>query len=204
MIEQRTDEWHMQRLGKITASRIGDVMARTKSGYGAARKNYMAELLVERVTGTWTQGFISKEMQWGTDQEPHARTEYEMETGNVVVESGFVQHPEMWFTGGSPDGFVSDDGLIEIKCPNTATHLGYILGNAIDRRYQLQMQWCMECAQLGWCDFVAYDPRVQAPVPRLWVVRYDRDNELIGEITAEVRKFEAELEAMERQLRERV
>lgn len=127
MTEQRTPEWFAERLGKITASRIADVVGKTKSGgYGAARKNYLAELLCQRLTGRQEDKFTSAAMQHGTDTEPAARAMYMLETGADVSETGFIPHPSIAMSGASPDGLVGTDGLIEIKCPNTATHLEFL------------------------------------------------------------------------------
>jgi putative phage-type endonuclease len=126
-MEQRTDEWFSARLGCVTASRTADVMAKTKSGYGASRENYMAQLITERLTGQASDGFSSAAMQWGTETEPQAREAYEFFTGETVEETGFVLHPSIKHFGASPDGLVGQDGLIEIKCPNTATHIDTLL-----------------------------------------------------------------------------
>jgi len=127
MTEQRTDEWFAQRLGKVTASRVADVMAKTKTGYSASRENYMAQLVVERLTQTKAESFTNAAMQWGTDQEPFARAAYEAAQGVMVEEVGFMSHPDIEMAGASPDGLVGDDGLLEIKCPNTATHIETLL-----------------------------------------------------------------------------
>ncbi|QDP58720.1 MAG: putative exonuclease [Prokaryotic dsDNA virus sp.] len=202
MDAQRTDEWFAARLGRVTASRIADVMAKTKTGYGAGRKNYMAELLCERLTGAAQERFTNAAMQWGTEQEPMARDAYAFITGRDVEEVGFVDHPSIPMTGASPDGFVGGDGLIEIKCPNTATHLDTLTEEKIERKYLLQMQWQMACTGRAFCDFASYDPRLPAEL-QLWVKRVDRDADLIAEIEDEVRKFLAELDATEAKLRAR-
>jgi putative phage-type endonuclease len=200
MIEQGTQEWLQQRCGRITASRIVDVMAKTKSGYGASRKSYMTELLVERVTGVPTEHYVNAAMQWGTDQEPHAREEYAMRYGVDVEQTGYVAHPAMDFAGASPDGLVGYDGLVEIKCPATATHIETILNGKVPRKYLLQMQWQMACTASDWCDFVSYDPRINDARLNLYCTRVQRDNALIAEIESEVRKFEEELRLMEQEL----
>jgi len=105
-MEQRSPEWFAARLGKVTASRIADVMATTKSGYGAGRANYMAELICERMTGKRQEGYTNAAMQWGTDQEPFARAAYEFLTDRTVSEVGFIDHPTIPMSGASPDGLV--------------------------------------------------------------------------------------------------
>lgn len=202
MAEQRTDIWFKQRCGKVTASRIADIMAQTKSGPGAARKNYLAELLTERLTGEPRQGFTSAAMEWGTEQEPRARAMYSFHSGNQVVEIGFVPHPSIAGTGASPDGLVYESGLVEIKCPNTATHIETLRGARIDRKYLLQMHWQMVCAEREWCDFVSFDPRLPDPM-QLHVQRVEKDAELAEEITAAVTQFLTELNEAEAELRDR-
>ena len=191
-MEQRTDEWFAARLGKVTASRIGDIMAKTKSGYGAARKNYMAQLLCERLTGTREETFISATMQRGTDLEAKARATYMLLTGELVEEVGFVKHPIISMAGASPDGLINDDGLIEIKCPNTATHLEFIRTKKPKSEYILQMQWQMACTGRSWCDFVSYDDRLPEKFA-FYSIRLKRDDDLIKEIEDEVQKFLDEL-----------
>jgi len=201
MIQQGTPEWYEARRGKVTASRIADVMATTKTGYGASRKNYMAELIVERLTGVVEEGYKNAAMQWGTDTEPLARAAYEEKTFNEVVLTGFIQTPDGLSAGASPDGLVGEDGLIEIKCPNTATHLDTLLSKSIDRKYLLQMQWQMYATGSKWCDFVSYDPRLPDHL-RIFIKRVERDDALIAEIVAEVKKFLAELDDMQKKLLE--
>lgn len=192
MADQGTDAWLMERCGKVTASRISDVMAKTKTGYSASRSNYMGQLAAERLTGVPRQSFTSAAMQWGTETEPQARAMYELETGNTVVETGFHDHPAIEGTGASPDGLVFDDGLVEIKCPNTDTHIETLRGGKIDRKYLLQMHWQMICTGRQWCDFVSFDPRMPMEM-QLHVQRVEKDAELCEEITAEVTKFLSEL-----------
>ena len=192
-IEQRSAEWEVLRLGKVTASKIADVMAKTKSGYSASRANYMSALLIERLTGRREEGFTSAAMQWGTDTEPQARAAYEFMEGHTVEEVGFVDHPSVRMSGASPDGFVGDDGLVEIKCPNTATHLELMLTDKIPAKYISQMQWQMACTGRAWCDFVSFDPRLPENL-MLYVRRVARDDAAIADMEAEVTKFLDELD----------
>ena len=193
-MEQRTEEWFAARLGRVTASRIADVVAKTKTGYGAGRANYMAELVCERLTGQRAEGFTSKAMQHGTDTEPRARAAYELLTGNTVVEVGFIARDDM-AAGASPDGLVGEDGLIEIKCPHTATHIDYLLKGSVPGNYELQMQWQMACTGRKFCEFVSYDPRFPDHL-QLMIVRVDRDDALIADIEKEVRLFLDEVTKM--------
>ena len=202
MTVQGTDEWHKERLGKVTASRVADVIARTKSGYGAARANYMAQLIAERLTGIPSESFTNAAMQWGTATEPDARVAYEFYTDATVREVGFVPHPEIVLSGASPDGLVGEDGLVEIKCPNTATHIDTLLGGTVPDKYVVQMLWQMACTGRQWCDFASYDPRLPEEM-RLFVQRVKRDDERLAEIEAEVRLFLDELARKAADLRNR-
>lgn len=192
--QQRTTEWFAQRLGKVTASKVADVIARTKSGYSASRENYLAQLVVERFTGTVAESYSNAAMQWGTDQEPFARAAYEHATGVLVEECGFVLHPEISESGASPDGLVGDDGLIEIKCPSTATMIETLLDDKIPGKWINQMQWQMACTGRAWCDFVCFDPRMPEGL-QLYIKRVDRDDAYIADLASEIRKFLAEVEA---------
>lgn len=191
-IQQRTEAWMQQRCGKVTASRVSDIMAKTKSGPSASRANYMAELICERLTGQQAERFSSAAMDWGTATEPQARAAYEFMTDRAVVETGLVDHPSIPMFGASPDGLVGDDGLIEIKCPNTATHIETLLAETVPGKYMTQMQVQMICAGRVWCDFVSFDPRLP-PDLQIWIKRVPADAEMQAEITAEVTKFLGEL-----------
>lgn len=199
-MEQRSDDWFTARLGKVTASKIADVMATTKTGPSASRKNYMAQLLTERLTGQKADSYSNAAMQWGTDTEPQARAMYELETGRDVVEVGFIDHPVIAMSGASPDGLVGEAGLVEIKAPNTATHIETLRGAAIDKKYVLQMQWQMACTGRQWCDFVSFDPRLPSAM-QLYVARVERDATLIAAMESEVASFLAEINKAEEELR---
>jgi putative phage-type endonuclease len=191
---QGSDAWLASRVGKVTASRMADLMARTKSGWGASRANYLAELLCERLTGVQGERFVNAAMAHGTATEPFARQAYTDRTGVDVFEVGFIDHPEIAMSGASPDGYVGRDGLLEIKCPNTATHLDTLLSGVVPEKYVLQMHWQMACAGRAWCDFVSYDPRCPEHL-RLFMRRIERDTSLVLQLEAEVSTFLAELDA---------
>ena len=192
-MQQRTDEWFAARLGKVTASRIADIMAKTKTGYAASRKNYLFELLCERLSGQREEKFISASMQRGIDLEPKARAVYEIETGEWVEEVGFIPHPTIAMSGASPDGLIRDDGLIEIKCPNTAAHIEFLQTQKPKQEYIYQMQWQMACTGRKWCDFVSYDDRLPENLAYR-SVHIPRDDGFIQSLEQEVEKFLAELE----------
>lgn len=187
-IVQGSAEWKAIRCGKVTASRVADVIARTKTGYGASRANYAAELVAERLTGVVIEGYTNAAMQHGTMTEPEARVAYEFHTDQSVVEIGFIEHPNLDKCGASPDGLVGEDGLVEIKCPNTATHIDTLLSGKIPAKYETQMLWQMACSGRKWCDYVSYDPRLPESM-RLFVKRLHRDDKRIEEITGEVMAF---------------
>jgi putative phage-type endonuclease len=188
MIEQGSPEWFAERCGKATASRIADLMAKTKTGWGASRENYAAQLVAERLTGTVEEGFTNAAMRHGTETEPEARRAYEFYVDCDVVEVGFIPHPTIAMAGASPDGLVGTDGLLELKCPNTATHIKTLLTGAVPDKYLKQMQFQMACSGRAWCDFASYDNRLPERM-RLLVKRVERDDVLIAEIEREVIAF---------------
>ncbi len=200
-MEQRTEEWFAARLGKVTASRVADVLAKIKSGESASRKNYKMELVVQRLTNRVGESFTNAAMEWGTEQEPFARMAYEAHTGTFVKEEGFVDHPTIEGFGCSPDGIVGE-GLIEIKAPNTANHIETVLENKAPSKYIPQMQCQMACTGAKWCDFVSFDPRVPEDL-QLLVVRVERDQEYIDSMEVEVKQFLSEVLDLFNQLKAR-
>lgn len=202
MIEQRSPEWYAQRLGKVTASRIADMLAKTKSGWSTSRANYQAELVIERLTDAPADSYVSAAMQWGIDTEPQAKDAYCFRTDSLIEPAGFVDHPTLPMCGASPDGFVGAEGLIEIKCPLSATHIETLLEGAVPSRYVLQVQWQMACTGRAWCDFVSFDPRMPESMS-LFVHRIPRDPAKIAEIENEVVLFLNDVEATVRSLRKR-
>ena len=193
-LEQGTPEWLAARSGKVTASRIGDVMATIKSGEAAARRDYRAQIVAEILTGTpQDRTYVNDEMRWGTEQEPLARSAYEVAKGVLVDQVGFVFHPTIERAGASPDGVIGDDGLVEIKCPKTATHIQYLVSGVVPEAYKPQMLWQMACTGARWCDFVSYDPRLTEEL-QLFVMRYPRDEGRIKNMESEVLRFLAEVD----------
>jgi putative phage-type endonuclease len=190
---QKSPEWFAARLGKVTASRVADVIAKTKSGYSTSRDNYMAQLVCERLTGKQGESFTNSAMQWGTETEPLARSAYEANADIMVEELGFVLHPKIEMAGASPDGLVGLFGMLEIKCPNTATHIEALLTETVPTKYITQMQWQMACAQRQWCDYVSYDPRIRADL-QLFVKRVEFDATYVAMLEEEVIKFLKELD----------
>lgn len=194
MIEQGSHEWLLQRCGKVTASRIADLMARTKTGWGATRANYAAQLIAERLTGTVAPSFTNAAMIHGTETEPEARRAYEFFVDRDVQLVGFVPHPVIEMAGASPDGLVASDGLLELKCPNTATHIETLLTGAVPDKYIKQMMFQMACTNRKWCDFASYDNRLPERM-RLFVKRVEFDKAMVCEIETAVVEFIDEIDA---------
>jgi putative phage-type endonuclease len=192
-IKQGSDAWHQQRLGRVTASRVADVIAKTKTGYSTSRDNYMAQLVCERLTGTVAESYTNAAMQWGTDNEPLARAAYEAKMDVLVDEVAMITHPRIEQAGASPDGYVGSEGLIEIKAPQTATHIDTLLTQTVPGKYVTQMQWQMACTGRKWCDFVSFDPRMPEEL-QLFIKRVPRDDNYISTLEKEVEIFLSELD----------
>lgn len=190
---QGSTEWFVARRGFASASRMADILAKTKSGPAASRANYAAQIVAERLTGVVESSYTSAAMQRGTELEPEARAAYSFMRDVDVQEVGFILHPTIEWSGASPDGLVGDDGLVEFKCPSTATHIETLETEKVDRRYILQMQWQMACTGRAWCDFASYDPRMP-PGMSLFIKRVPRDPELIAELESEVTLFLSEIQ----------
>lgn len=199
---QGSREWLDARCGSLGASSVNDIMARTKTGFSASRANVMAKLIAERLTGTPQDGYKSPAMIHGTETEPDARAAYEFRTDATVAQVGLVLHPTIKGTHASPDGLVGDDGLVEIKCPQTATHIETLSTGSIDTKYVRQMQWQMACTGRKWCDFVSYDPRMPEHMS-IFITRITRDDALISEMEKYVTTFLSELDSKVKSLKDR-
>lgn len=187
-VEQGSPEWLAYRAGRVTASVLGDMMAKTKSGWGASRANLQARLVAERLTGQPQETYTNAAMQWGIETEPQARQVYELLNDVEVRQVGLVEHSTIALSSCSPDGLVGDDGMLEVKCPNTATHIETLLSETIPQKYVLQMQWQMECCGRAWCDFASFDPRMPGEM-QLYVQRVRRDDALIADLRNHVNLF---------------
>ena len=192
MMVQGSPEWHQARLGKVTASRISDVAAKIKTGWGASRAKYMGELIAESLTHEPTPSFSNAAMQHGTDTEPQAAAAYAFYTDAELELVGFVDHPKIDQAGCSPDRLIGKDGLVEIKCPQTSTHIDTLLSGSIPKKYIDQMQWQLACTKRKWCDFVSFDPRMP-PETQLFIQRVERDKERIKELEEMVVEFLTEM-----------
>jgi putative phage-type endonuclease len=198
-MEQRTEEWFAARCGKVTASRVADIIAKTKTGYSASRENYLAQLVCERMTGKPAESYSNAAMQWGTDQEPFARAAYEAAKDVLVEEVGFAIHPTIKDAGASPDGLVGEFGLVEIKCPNTATHIQTLLDQKVPEKYIVQMQWQMACTGRQWCDFASFDPRMEEGL-QIFIKRVEYHPLYVAELEKEVINFLMDVEDKIRKL----
>jgi putative phage-type endonuclease len=199
LMEQGSDAWFNIRIGKVTASRVADVLAKTKTGYSTTRDNYMAQLVCERLTGQKGESFTNAAMQHGIETEAYARAAYEARYDVLVDEVGFVSHPTIEMSGASPDGLVGEDGLIEIKCPNTATRIETLLSETVPNKYFTQMQFQIACTRRKWCDFVSFDNRLPSEL-QMFVKRVPRDDVYIKLIEDEIVKFLDELDTKITQL----
>lgn len=192
-LEQGSDAWRAARVGSLGASQVHEAIARTKTGWGATRANVMAAIILERITGKAADNYVSPAMEWGSRVEPDARAAYEFQNNCDVQLVGLIRHPAIAGSHASPDGLVGHDGLIEVKCPNSATHLDTLLGQSVPGKYNVQMQWQMAVTGRQWCDWISYDPRF-APHLQLYVHRVNRDDKLIGELETMVSDFLQEVE----------
>lgn len=188
MIEQGSIEWKLQRVGKVTASRAHDVIAKTKTGYSSSRANYRAELVIERLTGQPFEQYQNAAMKWGSDQQAAAQAAYEFITDHAVETVGFIDHPRIEMCGASPDGLVGRKGLVEFKCPNSATHIETLLGAPIAAAYVTQMQFQMATTGRDYVDFMSFDPRLPVAM-QTHIKRVDRDQTFIENLEAEVYEF---------------
>jgi putative phage-type endonuclease len=199
-MQQGSEEWRQARCGSLGASSLHEAIAKTKTGWGASRANLMARLIAERLTGIPYDSYTNGAMAHGTATEPEARAAYAFMQDADVVEIGFVPHPTIPNSHCSPDGLVRDDGLVEIKCPATSTHIETLLTGFIAEKYIIQMTWQMSCTGRQWCDFVSYDYRMPEDL-QLYIRRIERDDELIKSLEAQANDFLAELEVKVERLR---
>ena len=197
-MEQRSEEWFAARCGKVTASRVADIIAKTKTGASASRDNYLAQLVCERMTGKPVESYSNSAMQWGTDTEPFARAAYEARMDLLVTEVGFIDHPWIAMSGASPDG-LANEGMVEIKCPNTATHIDTLLSRTVPAKYITQMMWQMACADRPWADFVSFDPRLPER-HQLFIKRINYDPEMVNLLENSVIQFLGDVDLKIQQL----
>jgi len=200
-MEQRTDEWFKARLGKVTASKVSDVLAKIKSGEAAVRRNYKMQLATERLTNQKTDTYINQAMQDGIDREDTAREIYEIVRDIKVEQVGFIDHPTIKMAGASPDGLLPDNGVLEIKCPIETTHTTNLLERKLPSRYISQVQWQIACTGAEYANFVSYNPNFE-PKLQLMFIEVERDNEYIEMLEEEVSTFLLEVDEVVKTLRE--
>jgi len=198
-MEQRSEEWFQARLGKVTASRVADVLAKIKSGESASRRNYKIQLVSERLTGEKQETYVNQAMQDGIDREFYAREKYVQQFGEVE-EVGFIQHPTLE-AGASPDGMVGDDGILEIKCPMGSTHTETLMTQDIPSKYVPQVQFQLLVTGRKWCDFVSYHPMFPKHL-QIFVKRIEADPAYQQELEAEVKQFLKEVDDVINKLKE--
>lgn len=195
-IEQGSPEWKAARLGHVTASNMDDVMSKGKEGKEAAgRYKYKVKLVAERLTNVAGESFSNAAMEWGVENEKFACIAYEAARDVLVDKTGFWLHPEIDWLGVSPDRLVGDDGLLEVKCPNTTTHLDYIFDGKVPSGYMKQIQCQLWVTGRRWCDFISFDPRLPKR-NQLLIIRVDRDEDMIAKMEAETKKFLSEVDAL--------
>jgi putative phage-type endonuclease len=196
-VEQLSGEWLTMRCGSCTSSRLNDALAKLKrkDGESAARSNYRKELVVERLTGRTAEHYVNDAMMWGIEQEPIARAEYELATGQEVRKIGLAMHPRIKWFSASTDGLVGDDGILEIKNLSSINHLDILVSGEIPVEYHWQMLGGIACAERKWCDFVSFDSRMPEGL-QLFVKRFEYDQALISAMELEVEAFLAEVEKM--------
>lgn len=185
-ILQRNEDWLADRVGKVTASRVKDLNA--KPAKGKALNALGLTILAERLTGIQKEIFTNADMQWGIDNEPHAIAAYENETGNFVIGTGLIDHPFIEMFGASPDGLVNADGQVEVKCPNTTTHLNTLLTKSVPDEYVPQITCQLACTCREWCDFVSYDPRLKSELQIIVIRVFAKDLDICG-MESDVRAF---------------
>jgi putative phage-type endonuclease len=198
-MEQRSEEWFQARLGKVTASRVSDVLSKIKTGESASRRNYKIQLVSERLTGEKQETYINQAMQDGIDREFYAREKYVQQHGEVE-EVGFIQHPTLE-AGASPDGLVSDDGIIEIKCPLGTTHTETLMTQEVPSKYIPQIQFQLRCTGRKWCDFVSYNPMFPEHL-QLFVKRVEADEQYQAMLDKEIEDFLLEVTTIIDKLKE--
>jgi putative phage-type endonuclease len=193
-MEQRTQEWFDARLSKVTASRVADVIAKTKTGVSTSRQNYLTQIVTERLTGKKADsGYINQAMQDGIDREEAARSLYELKYG-IVKEVGFIDHPTIAMSGASPDGIIADgDGVLEIKCPIETTHTNTLMTDKVPSKYIPQIQWQMAVTGARFAHFVSYNPNFPDNMV-LFVKQVDRDDEYIKTLVDEIITFLKEVD----------
>jgi len=192
---QGSDEWFASRVGKITASRLGDIMRTTKWGESTYKAKVRLELAIERITGKSASSVVSNQaMRDGVEREPDARKLFEAITGKEVAEVGSFDHPTIVNTAASPDGLIrGENAVLEIKCPTHATHAKNLMSDKMPKNYVYQVQWQIACTESDYGWFCSYHPDFPKDL-RLKYVKVERDDEVIKSLETEVRAFDISIE----------
>lgn len=190
-ILQRSEDWYAERCGKVTASRVKDLNA--KPSKGKALNALGLTILAERLTGVQKETPTNFNMQWGIDNEPYAIAAYENETGFFVNGTGLIDHPFIEMFGASPDGLVGENGQIEVKCPDTTTHLNTLLTKEVPEEHIPQITSQLACTRREWCDFVSYDPRLEPELQIIIIRVFAKDLNIEG-LERDVRAFNRAIE----------
>lgn len=199
-VQQNTPEWLNLRLGKCTGSRVKDALQLLRNGEpGAKRKNYLIELVTQRMTGFAVDHYVSDAMIWGSEQEKYARAAYEVVTGNDVDLVGMYVHPNIADFSSSPDGIIGADGLVEIKCPQSTTHVEWMFDGVVPEEHKLQLYAEMACSERQWVDFVSFDPRL-LPRHRVLIKRLERDDVVIAAMEKGIKEFLFDVESAIKEL----
>ena len=199
---QGSSAWYAVRMGKVTASKLGDLMRVTKYGESTYKTRLRMELAIERLTGkSASPNFMNQAMQDGVEREPDARKLFEAITGKEVAECGSFDHPDIVNTSASPDGLIrGEDAVLELKCPTHITHAKNLLSEKMPKNYEYQVQWQIACTESEYAYFASYHPDFPKELRLKWV-KVLRDNIMILEIEDEVRKFDVEVEELINQLK---
>lgn len=191
MNTQGSDGWLYDRLGHMTSSGAIDAISMLKNGNeSVARKKYKVQVVTERLTGIPRDSYLDRLriIKWGKEQEENARLAYEFVTGNKVEEVGFIKHHSIDNLGASPDGLILSDGLVEFKCPESTTHIDYILTGKVPEEYIPQMLDQLLVTERDWCDFVSYDPRLDIN-NRIFIVRFQPTTQEIMDFESKAKEF---------------
>jgi putative phage-type endonuclease len=200
--EQGSGAWLNMRVGRLTASRMADAMAMRKDGKPSESRNkLLVELLAERLTGDATPHFVSAPMLWGIENEPHAKAAYEAASGNLLDKCGFTLHPEIEHFGASPDAHIGDNAVFEAKCPNSTTHVSWLIERQMPEQHKPQVLAQLACTGRSVAVFVSFDPRMP-PNKQLMIVDWIPTREEIEHVEECARTFLADLDSMFRQLTE--
>lgn len=205
MTPEQKAAWLASRAGKLTASKMADAMDFLKNGQPSKKRtDLIRNVLAERLTGDSVRNFVNDAMVWGQDNEPGCKTAYETHTGQLIVDCGLYDHPEIDCFAATPDGLLGADGLIECKCPTSPTYTDWLIAGVVPEQHKPQMAAQLLCTGRKWVEFVAFDPRVKDPALRLFIRRFEPDAEYLAKVESAAIDFLAEVDAAWEQLTTKV